>query len=150
MSAEEYLTRGLWCSASVGWSLPIAAARWPDRTAVALAGAARNTVRYTFAELLTQVEATAADLAARGVRPGDRVVAQLPNRIELLVLVLAAWHLGAVAVPVVPIYRAREMTHILRATRPAAVAAATTRGERRPAEELEAILADLGHAPAAR
>jgi acyl-CoA synthetase (AMP-forming)/AMP-acid ligase II len=150
MSAEEYLARGLWCSASVGWSLPMAAARWPDRVAVALAGTAPDTARYTFAELLTQVETAAADLAARGVRPGDRVVAQLPNRIELLVLVLAAWHLGAVAVPVVPIYRAREMTHILQATRPAAVAAAATRGERRPAEELDAILSELGHAPATR
>jgi len=148
--AEDYLARGLWCAASVGWSLPSAAARWPDRTAIAFAGTGWGSERYTFAELLHRVEAAAGDLDARGVRAGDRVVAQLPNRVELLVLVLAAWQLGAVAVPVVPMYRRREMTHILRATRPSAVAAAAARGERRPAAELDAVLAELGQEPAAR
>ena len=147
---EQYSARGLWSAGSVGWSLPMAAARWPDRTAVALAGASGTTERYTFADLRARVEAAAGDLARRGIRPGDRVVAQLPNSAELLVLILAAWQLGAVAVPVVPMYRAREMGHILAATRPAAVAAATTRGEREPATELDAVLAELGHEPLAR
>ena len=147
---QDYLARGLWCAASVGWSLPTAARRWPDRTAVAIAAHDRPTERYTFAELLGRVQAAATDLADRGVRPGDRVVAQLPNRIELLVAVLAAWQLGAVAVPVLPMYRGRELAHILRVTRPAALVAAATRGERRPAAELDAVLTELGHEPAAR
>jgi acyl-CoA synthetase (AMP-forming)/AMP-acid ligase II len=149
VTAPGYLERGLWCSASVGWSLPMAAARWPDRTAVAISGTT-GTRRWTFAELLGRVEAVAADLAARGVRPGDRVVAQLPNRVELLVLIMASWHLGAVAVPVVPMYRRRELTHILRVTAPVAVVAAAARGERRPAAEFDAILTELGHVPAVR
>ena len=147
---EDYLARGLWCAASVGWSLPTAARRWPDRTAVAIAAPDRPTEHHTFAELLGRVHAAATDLADRGVRPGDRVVAQLPNRVELLVAVLAAWQLGAVAVPVLPMYRGRELAHILRVTRPAALVAAATRRERRPAAELDAVLAELGHEPAAR
>jgi len=146
----DYLARGLWCAASVGWSLPTAAARWPDRTALAIAAPGRPTEHYTFAVLHGRVRAAAADLAARGVRPGDRVVAQLPNRIELLVVLLAAWQLGAVAVPVLPMYRGRELAHILRFTRPAALIAAAARGERRPAQEIDAVLAALGHEPAAR
>jgi acyl-CoA synthetase (AMP-forming)/AMP-acid ligase II len=146
----DYLARGLWCAASVGWSLPTAAARWPDRVALAIAATGRATEHYTFDALHGRVQAVAADLADRGVRSGDRVVAQLPNRIELLVVILAAWQLGAVAVPVLPMYRGRELAHILRVTRPAALVAATARGERRPAHELTAVLADLGHNPAAR
>jgi acyl-CoA synthetase len=149
VTESGYLERGLWCSASVGWSLPMAAARWPDRVAVTISGAT-GTRRVRFAELLGRVEAVAADLAARGVRPGDRVVAQLPNRVELLVLIMASWHLGAVAVPVVPMYRRRELTHILRVTAPAAVVAAAARGERRPAAEFDQILAELGHVPVVR
>jgi acyl-CoA synthetase (AMP-forming)/AMP-acid ligase II len=148
--SEDYSTRGLWSEGSAGWSLPMAASRWPDRVAVAFAGTNRPTERYTFAELLARVDAAAHDLALRGIKPGDRVVAQLPNSVELLVLILAAWHLGAVAVPVVPMYRAREMGQILAAARPAAVAAAATRGERRPANELDAVLAELGQEPRAR
>ncbi|HEX4360598.1 MAG TPA: AMP-binding protein [Pseudonocardia sp.] len=147
---EDYLARGLWCAASVGWSLPTAAEHWPDRTALAIAASGRPAEHYTFAALHDRVRAAAADLAARGVRPGDRVVAQLPNRIELLVVILAAWQLGAVAVPLLPMYRGRELAHILRVTRPAALVAATARGDRRPAAELDEVLADLGHDPAAR
>lgn len=148
--AEDYLGRGFWCSASVGWSLPTAAARWPDRTAVTIASADRTPERHTFAGLLDRVGAVAAELAARGVRPGDRVVAQLSNRVELLVLVWAAWHIGAVAVPAVPMYRGREMGYILRATRPAVVAADAVRASRRPAEELSEALTELGQTPLAR
>ena len=123
----------------------MAAARWPDRLAVVL-----GSERLTYHQLLVRVQAAAADLARRGVRPGDRVLAQLPNSVELVVLVLAAWHLGAVAVPVVPMYRQREMTHILRATAPAAIAAPATRGKRRPSAELAEVMAELGHEPVAR
>ena len=147
---EDYLARGLWCAASVGWSLPTAAEHWPDRTALAIAAPGRPTEHYTFAALHDRVRAAATDLAARGVRPGDRVVAQLPNRIELLVVIQAAWQLGAVAVPLLPMYRGRELAHILRVTRPAAVVAATARRERRPAAELDEVLAELGHDPAVR
>jgi acyl-CoA synthetase (AMP-forming)/AMP-acid ligase II len=128
----------------------MAAARWPDRTAIVLAGEATPSERHTFAGLLGSVDAVAADLAARGVHAGDRVLAQLPNSTDLLVLILAAWRLGAIAVPVIPAYREREMGHILAATRPAAVAAAAIRRQRRPAEELDAVLADLGHVPLVR
>lgn len=46
-----------------------------------------------------QVGRVAAGLAACGVDAGDRVALVLGNRIEFVVLVLATWRLGAIAVP---------------------------------------------------
>jgi len=132
---QSYLDRGLWCSASVGWSLPTAAQRWPDRVALVV-----GDERLTFAQLLARVEAVAAGFADRGVGPGNRVVVQLPNCVELVVVILAAWHLGAVAVPVVPLYRQHEMAHILAVTAPTVVVAAAARGDRRPAAELDEVM----------
>jgi acyl-CoA synthetase (AMP-forming)/AMP-acid ligase II len=132
---QSWLDRGLWCSASVGWSLPTAAERWPDRVALVL-----GEQRLTFAQLLARVEAVGAEFVDRGTRPGDRVVVQLPNCVELVVVIMAAWHIGAVAVPVVPLYRQREMAHILSVTAPVVVVAAAVRGDRRPAAELDEVM----------
>jgi long-chain acyl-CoA synthetase len=48
------------------------------------------------------VLATAATLAAEGVGPDDMVAVVLPNRVELVVTLFAAWHLGASVTPVNP------------------------------------------------
>jgi fatty-acyl-CoA synthase len=53
----------------------------------------------TWAELDAVSDAVAAGLAARGVRPGDRVGALLGNRPELVHTILATLKLGAVSVP---------------------------------------------------
>ena len=48
------------------------------------------------------VLATAAMLASHGVGPNDMVAVVLPNRVELVVTLFAAWHLGACVTPVNP------------------------------------------------
>ncbi len=60
-------------------------------------------------------------LARRGLRPGDRLVVQLANRLELLDLFLACLKLGAVFVPVNVLYREREVGHVVGDAEPAAV-----------------------------
>ena len=57
-------------------------------------------------------------LAARGVGPGSVIVAQMPNWAEAGIAFWAACHLGAVVVPVVHFYGAKEVGYILRATEP--------------------------------
>ena len=54
----------------------------------------RRTLSY--AELYQQVASTAAWLAQKGVQPGDRVAALLPNIPEAMVVMLAATSLGAI------------------------------------------------------
>jgi fatty-acyl-CoA synthase len=56
-------------------------------------------LRQSWAELDAVSDAVAAGLAARGVRPGDRVGALLGNRPELAHVVLATLKLGAISVP---------------------------------------------------
>jgi long-chain acyl-CoA synthetase len=48
------------------------------------------------------VLATAATLASHGVGPNDMVAVVLPNRVEFVVTLFAAWHLGACVTPVNP------------------------------------------------
>jgi len=59
---------------------------------------AEDQVEYslTYAELYAQVASVAAWLKARGLQPGDRVAAYIPNMPEAVVAMLAATSLGAV------------------------------------------------------
>lgn len=54
---------------------------------------------YTYDELQTAVSGCAAALADRGIRKGDRVAINAPQRVETLITHLATWKLGAVSVP---------------------------------------------------
>ena len=55
----------------------------------------------------------AARLAALGVGPGEPVAYQLPNRIEFLTLTLAILRLGATCMPLMPMFRERELAAML-------------------------------------
>lgn len=125
--------------------VPERARRHPDRELFAF-----GPIRVSYREFERWTRAVAGDLVARGVRRGDRVLVQLPNRLEALVLQVAAFRAGAVDVPVVPIYRRHEMRQILADCRPAVVCSTARLGERDPAAELDELLAELGQAPTVR
>lgn len=76
-------------------SVAAACERWADRPAVTHAGRT-----LTYAQLWTQIRKVAATWRALGVRPGDRVVCQMPTSLEHVVLIAAAWECGAVHVGV--------------------------------------------------
>ena len=82
----------------------------------------------TFAEIDRAARAFATSLQARGVGPGDVVVVQLPNWSEAGVAFWGAIYLGAVVVPGVHFYGAKEVDHIVRVTRPSAVVTPTSFG----------------------
>jgi long-chain acyl-CoA synthetase len=52
-------------------------------------------------------------LKDRGVRPGDRILAAMPNSPEMTAFFQAVWTLGAVAVPVAPQWSVPEMAYAL-------------------------------------
>lgn len=81
--------------------------------------------RGTFGEVDRAARMLAASLRRRGVGPGDVIVFQLPNWVEACVTFWAAAYLGAVVVPVVHFYGAREVGYILGATSPSVVVTPT-------------------------
>ena len=74
-----------------------------------------------FATLADEAESIAAALHARGLKQGDVISFQLPNWAEAIVIVLAILRIGAIANPIVTIYRQRELGHILRDARAKAI-----------------------------
>ena len=72
----------------------------------------------TFADVDRAARSVAAALSARGVGPGDVVVFQLPNWLEAGITYWASAYLGAVVVPIVHFYGAKEVGYILRVTDP--------------------------------
>ncbi|MFM7272316.1 MAG: AMP-binding protein [Gammaproteobacteria bacterium] len=68
---------------------------------------------WSFAETRRRVIATAAGLAAHGVRQGDHVAVWLPNGREGVLTFFAINYLGAVFVPFNTAYRGRMLEHVL-------------------------------------
>jgi acyl-CoA synthetase (AMP-forming)/AMP-acid ligase II len=62
----------------------------------------------TYAGFATWVDAVAEQFTEYGVTPGSVVAIMLPNRVELLVAMVAAWRLGAAATPINPVFTANE------------------------------------------
>jgi long-chain acyl-CoA synthetase len=62
----------------------------------------------TNAEFLARVKATAAMLRASGTGAGDVVATMLTNRVELVVVMFAAWRIGAALTPINPSLTAGE------------------------------------------
>lgn len=94
---------------SLSARLAAAARDHPDKTAVA-----DDNRRVSYAELAELTGHCRAWLTANGVRAGDAVAWQLPNSVEAVALFLACAQTGAVAVPVVTIYRQLEVEFICR------------------------------------
>src|SRR5436309_10872707 len=67
----------------------------------------------TFGDILDGSRRVAAGLARVGVGPGDVVAFQLPNWLEAALLFYGAGLLGAVVVPIVHFYGAKEVRYIL-------------------------------------
>lgn len=110
---------------SLLWTyLRAAVAAEPSRDAVVHADG-----RYSYGRLAADAETLAVALRHAGVRPGDVVSYQLPNGREAILVALAALRLGAIANPIIPIYRRREVAFILDQARPRVVfAPASYRG----------------------
>ncbi|MEV7909364.1 (2,3-dihydroxybenzoyl)adenylate synthase [Streptomyces griseus] len=141
--AEAYVRAGLWREERIADALRAARLRSPDRCAVV-----SGTTRLTHGELHTAVTTAGQRLEGLGVRAGDRVVVQLPNCAEFVVLVLALLDIGAPPVLVLPGFGAYELGHVVRAARPVALAVSAGRRSAGPVEETRRLRkehAGLGH-----
>ncbi|MEW1695736.1 AMP-binding protein [Streptomyces sp. NPDC093249] len=127
-TTDTYRAAGWWRDETVLHDLRRWAREQPDKPAlVCYQGDAYETVGY--AELARRVDRLAVGLLRLGVRRGDVVTLQLPNSWVLVALCLAAARIGAVAGPVVPVMRRREVEFMTRLTEsPVYIAAAEFRG----------------------
>ena len=107
-------SRGLWLDRLPVDFLDEARRGSPDRTAfVGRNSVLGREIRLTYAELGARVDAIAAGLVERGVGKGDVVAFQLPNWWEFTALFFACNRIGAVANPLMPIFRQRELRFML-------------------------------------
>lgn len=83
------------------------AARHPDKPALIYLG-----TTYSYGTLSRWTGAFAASLARLGIRAGDRVMLYMPPSPQWVVAWLGTMSAGAIAVPITPIYGAREVAQI--------------------------------------
>ncbi|MFJ1782734.1 (2,3-dihydroxybenzoyl)adenylate synthase [Streptomyces anulatus] len=107
--AEKYRNAGYWRGESFAQFLSARTRAYGDRTAVV-----DDRTRLSYAELDEQSDRVARGLADLGIAAGDRVLVQLPNRVEFLLLWFALMKTGAVPVHTQPGHRSSEITHLAR------------------------------------
>jgi fatty-acyl-CoA synthase len=95
---------------TIGASLNRVAAEFGHRDALI---SCHQNLRYTYSELLAEVDRAARALLALGVAHGDRVGIWSPNAAEWIVTQYAAAKAGAILVNINPSYRVRELEYAL-------------------------------------
>ena len=84
-----------------------AAERSPDKTAVYYLG-----TRFTYRKIQNLSERFAAALSDNGVKAGQKVMLYIPNSVHWIVAWLGVQRIGAVAVPITPIYTPHDINYI--------------------------------------
>ncbi|WP_158890649.1 (2,3-dihydroxybenzoyl)adenylate synthase [Amycolatopsis anabasis] len=106
--AQRYRAAGYWQGLTFGERLTGWANRFRGRTALV-----DGDRRWTFDELDASVDRLCTGLSRLGLRRGDRVVVQLPNCAEFVVLWFALTRLGVVPVHAMPGHRRSEIAHLV-------------------------------------
>ncbi len=106
--AARYRAAGYWQGETMGDWLRARARTFADRTAVV-----GGETRWSYAALDREADRVAAGFLARGVRPGERVVLQLPNIPEFLAVMLGLIRAGIVPVFALPAHRQTEIDNIV-------------------------------------
>lgn len=114
---HAYLAAGHWDDSTLAGRV----AGWALTRPADLAVVDDRGVRRTYAELDGDATALAAHLVEHGVRPGDVVSVQLPNRYEAAVVAVAVQRAGAVINTLLPGYRHKELLHVFETAAPRAI-----------------------------
>jgi cyclohexanecarboxylate-CoA ligase len=109
------IAAGLWPDRTINDDLDTCVAACPDKVAVtAVQVEAGGTTRLTYRQLARMADRVAVGLARLGVGRNDVVSMQLPNVWQFSVTYLACSRLGAVLNPLMPIFRERELSFMLK------------------------------------
>ncbi len=83
--------------------------KYPDRIAIIFLGE-----KFTYAHLKDLIDRFATALNRLGVRKGDKVVLYIPNSVQWVISFFGIQKIGAVAVPVAPIYTSFEIEYMIK------------------------------------
>ena len=110
----ESIARGHWHDRTINDYLDDCLAVSPDKLALTAVRDGNEACRLTYRQLATLADRVAVGLSRLGVGRNDVVAMQLPNWWEFSLLYLACSRLGAVVNPLMPIFRERELSFMLR------------------------------------
>lgn len=111
---ETMKKQGLWRDETIDLHMKRALELCPDKSAViAYRDGSIAPARLSYRELEGRVDRIARALTALGVKRSDVVTFQIPNSWQFIALALACARIGAVANPVMPIFREHELNFML-------------------------------------
>ncbi len=105
---EQFYATGQWTSENFTELLRSRVEANPDKVFVT-----DGVHALTYADLYDTSQRLALGLHRRGLGSGDRVAVQLPNWAAFVVIAAALSRIGAVMVPIMPIYRKDEVAHVV-------------------------------------
>ncbi|GLQ25150.1 AMP-dependent acyl-CoA synthetase [Algimonas ampicilliniresistens] len=124
-TVSAYLDKGWWDHRTVDDLFKAAITTGPDAIALVdpinridMDGHAPQSLSW--ATLDAAVDQVASNLIKAGLKKDDRILAQLPNTVDAVIVFLAAARLGLIVSPVVMQYRAHELRHIIERIEPVA------------------------------
>src|SRR5262245_9556815 len=107
--ARRYRERGYWADKTLAQEFAAVFARFGDR--VALIDRERQ---YTYRDIDASSDRLALNLLALGMQPLDRVVVQLPNVAEFVLLYFALQKIGAIPIAALATHRYAEASQFVR------------------------------------
>ncbi|WDD94332.1 (2,3-dihydroxybenzoyl)adenylate synthase [Burkholderia sp. FERM BP-3421] len=107
--ADAYRRKGYWQGQSFDQWLAQQVERFGARTALVHGG-----TRWSYRRLADEAERLARGFVSLGIGPRDRVVVQLPNRVEFFAVVFALFRIGALPVFALPAHRRQEIGYFCR------------------------------------
>ena len=116
--AEDYVRRGWWREQALGSEIWAVADTRIDKVALV-----DGEMRLTYGELIKRADAAAARMTDElGIKSGDRIVVQLANCWQFVVLTLGCMRAGVVPVMALPAHRRHEMQYLVDHSEAVAVA----------------------------
>jgi len=106
--ARRYRLEGYWTGLTLFDMLMASVRAAPERIALV-----HGEQLLSYAALADAVDRLAGRLIALGLRPGERVIFQLPNSIELIVTFFALTRIGVIPVLALPAHRREEISHFV-------------------------------------
>ena len=107
-AAAHYREQRYWADITLNQMLASSAERQPDKIALV-----HNERRLAYRELCESIAHLAVRFAGSSLRPRDRVVLQLTNGIEFVIVFFALLRIGVIPVLALPAYRHREVSHFI-------------------------------------